>query len=146
MAGKTIRVLEKTLFDKFGNGMSAGGTTSVYVATNIDVSGFVYASLILRGHAFAVGTGAPSFYLSGISSAPTNEDPVATFRASGIIIDGSASKLPYGGTFPAIQIYQANLATGGGAGFMDIFLSVVQGSTANATMSFTASADLVLRS
>lgn len=150
MAGKQIRLQEKTLYDKVGDNLAANGVVKLYLATNVDVSGYLYATLVLRVHQWSVGTGSPFLYLQGISSAPTTEDPLSTFRG-GVVVDGNvaAGKITFGTTaIPAMTAIGANVVTGSvaAAGFLDVLLAVNQGATLNSPMSFVVSADLILRS
>lgn len=153
MAGKMIRVLEKTLFANLGDSLVASGTAKVWVATNVDISGYLYGVLVLRVHSWPTATGAPSLALSGYASAPTAEDPGTTFRGN-LVLDGGATNSKVGfsaGVAGSIGTAAANfgslaLAGTGAPGFLDILLTLTQGSTASASCVFTVSGDLILRS
>ncbi len=157
MAGKTIRILEKTQYANLGEGLVATtGVAKVWVATNVDVSGYLYASLVLRLHAWTMqsGSGAPSISITGYASAPTAEDPATTFRG-GVVLDGQGSgKIGYSATAaPQISVVSAALATlnattafAGAGTFLDFVLQYTNGTAAATQTTFTISADLVLRS
>ena len=151
MAGKTVRVLEKTLFANLLDNVAANASVKTWVATNVDISGYLYGCLVLRVHSWPTATGAPTIALSAFGSAPTSEDPASTFRGP-VVIDGQTNgKIAFSATVaPTITTVGVNfssLGAGAGApGFVDILLTVTQGATANSPTVFTVSGDLVLRS
>lgn len=137
MAGEIREVVPRSDFN-FSNFIPSGGTFTIPIAQNIDISSWREATLIVRVHANTMSaTGSPTAKVQVKTVAPTPEDPAVFFRGSTTIAE--ATVVPANG---AGVVHQVAFAANAG-GMVTIFLAITQGSSqANFTTTLSVELDL----
>lgn len=147
MEAKTLRILEANTYSVTAAQLPAGQILTIPVAVNIPSAWAVHGTVVLRAHAFSVGSGTgtpPSVQTITYGSAPTDEDPNTLYRGSPVINTGV--KIFGAAAFtPAVLFDTNSFAPGNLAGFLDVLLLLTQWGTTAGALSVKVSIDLVLR-
>lgn len=141
MSGMIIQALPRTDFD-FSSLAVSVVTGKVPLATGVDLSQYPEATLILRIHTITMTNGA-KFDIFVHPSAPTAEDPGATFRATTSALSVSSITVTTGATAPTLieQAFAANIG-----GMVDVMLQVTQSNPVSNPFRFAISIDIAAKS
>lgn len=136
MAGRIIRILERTDFEYSNLGVSS--STGEISLGDVDVSGSRETTLLIRVHALnlASGSGTPKYSVIVKATAPTTEDPTHVFRDPTALV---TSVITTGSTVPFLV--RAAVPANCGA-WISVLLQATQGGsvdTLTATLSIDAS-------
>ena len=121
-----------------------GNLVTIPIATRIDISGFEFQWLHVRGHAFSATGNADSVIVDVVSSAFTPDDPATEFAATGTSL---ATITLNGATTPAVPNLQVSafLAANSPTEMVNVTVTGKRGTAQNTLFSAKLSIDLVLK-
>ena len=137
MAGRIIRVLERTKYDY--SLLPASALIDIKLA-DLDVSGASEVTLLIRVHESVITASSGTFKIVTKASAPTNEDPGKDFYDPTALATSAAIDDAPGAPFLLRSAMPANCGA-----WITVFLQVVQGGGGATNLSATLSIDASLK-